>query len=746
MSTRLPDKIGPYTVVGGLGKGTFAEVFRVRSEDGSESALKRNLVDDPAHRERLRNEIRVLRQLDHPGIPRYLDAGQPDEPYVVMGIAPGDTLTSTINAKHAAGSVHGDIETLQILQGLLDILVHLGERKVVHRDIKAGNVLATPSASHVSLVDFGFSKADGTSKIRMDDSFFRAGAIRYSPPRKINNPGVADASHDVFAAGVLAYRMLTGEYPWSVEATSDIGAYRQHLAAHNPVPVDQRNSLVRSGISDFVMSLLRIEDSKRPTAAEALNSASILLKGSPRGISAPRPGRCSYPQVSRDPLYGDIRLTQFEWEVLQTPQLQRLRYIKQLGLTHHVFLGAEHSRLSHSVGSVHRVEQILSTIEDIEGTSVDLQTRLVARLYALVHDVTHVAYGHTIEDDLGIFRRHDENIARVQRLVLDSSSELHRTLKDDEIGRSIIEHFDLEATVQSRTGVPDLVAGSTGADVLDYIDRDAYHCGLDHRIDSAIFRQFRWHRDDDGDEPKLISLLYGSDGLRLDREYAVESLLLERYAMFLKVYTNKTKTAADALLGKALIAAMITPRRGKPDMTEQEYEWLADTDVLSRLAASRKSLPAELAQELRRERLPRGVYRAQLIDADDRNRGAYDARRHQLKAEGYTVPERRAELEADLARQAKLDPSEVILHCPARAPGLQRVAHTVAESGRRPHILDPAGAAFRQVERKHLALWELWVFTRAQQRDRDAELASAIEERLGLPNLMAQDRRADRLW
>jgi HD superfamily phosphohydrolase len=746
MSTEQPDEIGPYVVIGELGHGTFAEVFRVRADDGGELALKRNLIDDTTHRERLRNEIRVLRQLDHPGIPRYVAAGGPEEPYVVMNLAPGETLSATITAKGESGSVHGDIETLQVLHGLLDILAHLAKRKVVHRDVKAGNVMATPSASRVSLIDFGFSKADGTSKIRMDDSFFRAGAIRYSPPRKIENPGVADASHDVFAAGVLAYRMLTGVYPWSVSSSSDLGVYREHIATHSPIPVHDRNPLVRADVSSLIMALIRTDDARRPTAAAAAREAATLLKGTPRGIAARRPERVAYPHVSRDPLYGDVRLTQFEWELMQTPQMQRLRDIKQLGTTNYVFLGAEHSRLSHCVGSLQRVEQILSTIEDIEGVGVDLSTRLVARAYALVHDVTHVSFGHTVEDELGIFTSHDDNFARITRLVLDSSSELNLKLKEDEIGRAVIEHFDQEATVQARTGIRDLVAGSTGADILDYVNRDAYYCGLDHRIDSAIFRQFRWLRDEDGAEPRLISLLYGSEGLRLDREYAVESLLLERYAMFLKVYTNKTKTAASALLGKALTASLIAPGRGRPDMTESEYEWFADAEVLSRLLGSRKALPRELAAELKRGSLPRGVYRAQLLGSDDRNRQAYEARQHQLRDDGFTAPEHRAELENDLARKARLDSSQVILYCPTKAPGFQRVSHVVAESGRRPHVLDPSGVTFRQIERKHLALWELWVFIREPTKDHDAELASAIEERIGLPNLMAQDRRADRLW
>lgn len=742
MSDEIPDRIGSYSVRGELGRGSFARAYRVSADHGGSYALKVNLVDDASHRERLENEASVLRRLSHPGIPKFIEAGGDSKPFVVMGLAPGETVEASIERKQSIGAVHGHVETLQVLRGLLGILEYLHGEGVVHRDIKAANVLVTQSASNVSLIDFGFAKGDGVTAIRVADSFFRAGAVRYSPPRKIENPGTAQSSHDVFASGVLAYRMLTGEYPWTVAQFEDLGAYHAMLESQSPEPVDVKNTLVPREVSELVMSLLNVDDLHRPSATEALSTTEALLENSSGGAMRRRPGRPTYPHVSRDPLYGDVRLTEFEWEVLHTPEVQRLRFIKQLGLTNYIFSGAEHSRLSHSIGSLYRVEQILGTIEDIEGVSVDLETRLVARLFALVHDVPQVAFGHTVEDELGLFRQHDSNIPRLRRLILDSTSKLNQKLKENEFGRAVVEHFDPEATVHRRTEVPELVAGSTGADVLDYIDRDAYYCGLDHRVDSAIFRQFRWHRDAASDDRRLISLLYGSEGLRLDRSYAVESLLRERFAMFLKVYTNKTKTAASALLGKAMDAMLDPGASGRPALLESEYEWMADAEVLGSLESSRRSLPSELGRELRLGRLPRGVFRAQLLSESNRNRDAHDSRFQQLREDGYLNSSGRMEIEADLAKRAGLDPSQVIVYCPTRAPGYQRVRHTVAESGGVPHALDSEAAEFRDVESKHLALWELWVFTRAENRDRDGELAVAIEDRIGLHNLIAQDRRA----
>src|ERR1700676_2276068 len=109
------------------------------------------------------------------------------------------------------------------------------------------------------------------------------------------------------------------------------------------------------------------------------------------------------PRVFRDPLHGDIRLTEFEWSVLNTSALQRLGYIKQLGTTHYVFRGATHMRILHSLGTLHLIEKIIRSSEDAHGDKINAEMRLVARLYALVHDVTHIPFGHTIEDELGLF-------------------------------------------------------------------------------------------------------------------------------------------------------------------------------------------------------------------------------------------------------------------------------------------------------------------------------------------------------
>jgi HD superfamily phosphohydrolase len=741
-----PSSFGPYSMVRPLGEGDFANVFLVSAE-GEEFALKWAAASKAA-RVRLGNEIEVLRALDNRGVPSYRDEGEHDgRPFFVMSQAPGDTVQTVLAGREQAGGAHGQLETLQLLRGLLTALGHVHGRGWVHRDIKAANVLCIRSMATVTLIDFGFAKKAGTSETRVDDSFWRAGAARYSPPDKLLHPGLAVPSHDVFAVGVLAYQLLTGSYPWDVGVGHDVAELRELMLERPAQRVSDRNSLVTQDVSQLVMRLIELKEQQRPSASGALQEVEDLLEEFAQRKPAAEAGHTTifFPRVVRDPLYGDIRLTDYERLILDTPEMQRLRYVRQLGLTNLVYTGAEHTRLAHAIGCVFRTEQMLRSIEDTTGARIEPRTRLIARIYALVHDVTHVAFGHTIEDELGVFPRHDMNADRIERLVLGPSSDLGEVLRQNPEGQVALSHFDFEASVQDRSAITDLISGSTGADVLDYIDRDAFHCGLDHRIDSAIFRQLRLQRSGSADDERLVSLLYGREGVRIDREYAVESLLAERYALFLKIYCHKRKNAASALLDKALSLAL---HRGKPlpELLEPKYEWLSDDVVIDRLARSTRKSVRRPAQRLVDRQLPRGIYRAQLLDERYRTDRSYEDRQHELEKRGLFDPRRRLALAAELGKAAKVNADDVLIYCPPKAPGYQRVRHWISRGPGSEEKADDVDSVFREIRTRHLGLWEVWVFCGSDEGNDGESLAGAAQEMLGFANQIEVNPRSDRLF
>jgi HD superfamily phosphohydrolase len=742
-----PKKIDRWRVERELGHGDFATVYLVRSGDTT-AALKICPESNHVARERLELEAHALTTLEHPNIPRLLEQGNTEgRPYLVMELAAGESVQSKIEKNQALGRLYGDLETLHLMSQLLGTLVHVHSSNLVHRDIKDANVLHADGLDSLRLIDFGFCKESGTYDIRSKDSFWRAGSPRFSPPTKLDDSTYADPSHDVFAAGVLAYRMLTGKFPWSAGQTQGVAALRQLQIGQPLESVTETNSFVLPSISSWVSRLLDLDDRRRPTAEEALKDAQEILRTASgheerRGVTRNR-----YAEVIRDPIHGDVRLTLYEYKALITKEMQRLRTVKQLGLTDMVFPGASHSRLSHSIGCVARVEQILRTIEERDGVRIDGELRDSARLYALTHDVLHIPFGHTFEDELGFFPRHDENSARCARLVHSEDSELGNLLRETEIGRALIPHLAGESTLKTgRTIFVDLVSGIIGADVLDYIDRDAYFCGLDSRIDSAIFRQFRIYALSQADDRRLVSLISGKYGLRVDREYAVETILKERYALFLKVYTHSTKAAASALLGKALYEEMTQVRSSRRHIRQEDIEWLSDDALIHRLAGSARPIPKRAATNLMYRNLPQGVYRGLMLGESDRDERNYRDRRLWLDDKGISTPDGRRAIEDELARQVGMDPHQVILYCPAKAPGYQQVEHWVTLT----HDTTPPqqGSAFGgEIARRHLGLWELWVFAvDVNDPTKRSRLADVAQDRFGMDNMIKIDRLQGRLF
>lgn len=730
-----------------LGHGDFATVYLVRSEETT-AALKLCPESNNFALERLELEAHALTTLDHPNIPRLLTQGNiGGRPYLVMELAAGDAIQNKIEKNRTLGRLYGDLETLRLMDHLLRALVHVHSSNLVHRDIKDANVLHADGPESIRLIDFGFCKESGTSDIRSSDSFWRAGSPRFSPPAKLDNPAFADPSHDVFAIGVLAYKMLTGRFPWSVGPDQGIAALRQLQVSQPLEPVSETNSFVLPSISSWVSRLLELDDRRRPTAEEALKDAEEMLRLAAASKDRRGVTRNRYAEVIRDPIHGDIRLTSYEYRALITREMQRLRTVKQLGLTDMVFPGASHSRLSHSIGCVARVEQILRTIEERDGVRIDQDLRLSARLYALTHDVLHIPFGHTLEDELGLFPRHDKNQARCERLIHDEKSQLGNVLRETEIGQALIPHLAGETTLKTGPMIfIDLVSGIMGADVLDYIDRDAYFCGLDSRIDSAIFRQFRIYALPQAENRRLVSLISGKYGLRVDREYAVETILKERYALFLKVYTHSTKAAASALLGKGLAEEMTPIKSSRKQIRQEDIEWMSDDVLIHRLAASARPIPKRAAAQLMYRNLPQGVYRGLMLGEPERDERNYRNRLAWLDSKGIATWEKRREVEIELARQVGIEPYQVIIYCPPKAPGYQQVEHWVTlTKGTSP---PQQGSAFGgEIARRHLGLWELWVFAvDVNDPTQRSRLADVAQDRFGMDNMIKVDRLQGRLF
>jgi len=198
-------------------------------------------------------------------------------------------------------------------------------------------------------------------------------------------------------------------------------------------------------------------------------------------------------QRVRDPLHDLIKFSanEFEngmWRVIQTPEFQRLRRVKQLGFSELVYPGATHTRFAHSIGVFHTARQLMSIIEDQQGAAnLQARRRDTALAAALVHDIGHGPFSHSFE-------------TVAARLKLPSAT--HEVvsaslIRDSEISaqldKAMGNGFSLEvSSLIAADGPTDIyssvVSSQFDADRLDYMRRDKLMTGTQHsEIDYTCF-------------------------------------------------------------------------------------------------------------------------------------------------------------------------------------------------------------------------------------------------------------------
>src|SRR5882672_3699673 len=153
----------------------------------------------------------------------------------------------------------------------------------------------------------------------------------------------------------------------------------------------------------------------------------------------------SKKKLIRDAVHGDIEMGPLEVELMDTPEFQRLRGIKQLGTAYLVFPSAVHTRFEHSLGTSWMAHRILEKVRRVGTISPDDETLI--RVSALLHDITHIPFGHTLEDERRVLPRHDKDFARVSYFLEDSS--VGRILKREGIQAEVISALTSGGTLQS---------------------------------------------------------------------------------------------------------------------------------------------------------------------------------------------------------------------------------------------------------------------------------------------------------
>ncbi len=251
----------------------------------------------------------------------------------------------------------------------------------------------------------------------------------------------------------------------------------------------------------------------------------------------------------RDSIHGDIPFTEVELQLMDTFVMQRLRGIKQLGTTYLVYPGAVHSRFEHSLGTCFIANKIMDSIERHCAFRFSDKDRNAVSIAALLHDVTHLPFGHTLEDERRIFPRHDKDKQRLDHFI--SRSEIGAILRKEKLLTRVTSLLrDKPDTGNKKAYLRQIISHTICADLLDYIRRDAGFCGLKLDFDDRIFRYFNV---EDG---RLILNLQQHGLFRHDAFSEVIHLLRIRYFLTERVYYHHAKIAAGAMLSRAVEKAI----------------------------------------------------------------------------------------------------------------------------------------------------------------------------------------------
>jgi HD superfamily phosphohydrolase len=236
-------------------------------------------------------------------------------------------------------------------------------------------------------------------------------------------------------------------------------------------------------------------------------------------------------KIINDPVYGFISIPDdLIYDIVGHQWFQRLRNIKQLGLTSFVYPGANHSRFQHCLGALYLMESALATLKskNVEISDREEQAALVA---ILLHDIGHGPFSHALETSL------------INGIDHEALSLLLMEHMNETFGRRLDLAIEIFKGTYNRRFLHELIAGQMDMDRLDYLKRDSFFTGV---IEGSV------------GSDRIIRMLNVVDGrLVIDEKgiYSVEKFLIARRLMYWQVYMHKTVLSSEGLLVNVLARA-----------------------------------------------------------------------------------------------------------------------------------------------------------------------------------------------
>lgn len=233
-------------------------------------------------------------------------------------------------------------------------------------------------------------------------------------------------------------------------------------------------------------------------------------------------------KIINDPVYGFINIpSALIFDLIAHPYFQRLRYIKQLGMTHLVYPGALHTRFHHALGAMHLMSLALKVLRD-KGHEVSSEEEEAATVAILLHDIGHGPFSHALEHTLVNGIKHEDiSMAMMQAL-------------NDQFGGKLSMAINIFTGNYPKKFLHQLISSQLDLDRMDYLNRDSFFTGVSEGVISF---------------DRIIKMFNVFDGELVVEEkgiYSIENFLISRRLMYWQVYLHKTVISGEQLLVKIL--------------------------------------------------------------------------------------------------------------------------------------------------------------------------------------------------
>lgn len=242
-------------------------------------------------------------------------------------------------------------------------------------------------------------------------------------------------------------------------------------------------------------------------------------------------------KIFNDPVYGFVTIPYpIVFDLIEHPFYQRLRRIKQLGLTHYVYPGALHTRFHHAIGACHLMTEAIEVLRG-KGVEISDEEAVAASIAILLHDVGHGPFSHTLEHSLINVHHEELSLLFMEKL-------------NKEFGGRLTLAMQIFKDEYPKKFLHQLISGQLDMDRMDYLNRDSFFTGV--------------HEGVIGSERIIKMLAVKDDCLVVEEKgiYSIEKFLIARRLMYWQVYLHKTVLAAEQMLVQTLARAKMLAGKG----------------------------------------------------------------------------------------------------------------------------------------------------------------------------------------